>query len=83
MGPVVSGLWKRQVFPKKHAGHALDSFTDDIRLQQEPKGSALPKTPIIRFRWEDGFAASLVRCFAAARRVAHPRSDLSKDLSLE
>src|SRR5215469_7420479 len=47
-------------------------FTDDIGLRQEPNGSALPGIPIIRFRWGDGFAASLVRCFAAFPKWREP-----------
>src|SRR5215469_115015 len=55
-------------------------FTDDIGLRQEPNGSALPKIPIIRFRWGDGFAASLVRCFAAAvKSWSPPCTDLTRN----
>src|SRR5437762_7533873 len=31
-----------------------------------------PEIRIIRFRWVNGFAATLVRCFATACRVARP-----------
>ena len=45
--------------------HSLSSFTDDIGLRREPKGSALPKIPIIRFRWG---MVSRLHWFAASLR---------------
>ena len=56
----------------------LSSFTDDFDLRQESTGSALPKIPIIRFRWGDGFAASLVRCSLRPVELLAPLTDLTE-----
>jgi hypothetical protein len=47
------------------------SFADDIGLRQTTRGSALPKLPIIRFRWAEGFRGYRF-AFATACRVACP-----------
>jgi len=57
--------------------HLLSSFTDDIGLHRESIGSALPKIPIIRFRWGDGFAATLVRCSLRPVELLAPLTDLT------
>ena len=58
--------------------HLLSSFTDDIGLRRESIGSALPKIPIIRFRWGDGFAAPLVRCSLRPIELLAPLTDLTR-----
>jgi hypothetical protein len=40
-------------------------------------GSALPKIPIIRFRWGDGFAATLVHCSLRPVELLAPLTDLT------
>jgi hypothetical protein len=57
--------------------HLLSSFTDDFGLRPESRGSALPRIPIIRFRWGDGFAASLVRCSLRPVELLAPLTDLT------
>jgi hypothetical protein len=55
----------------------LSPFTDDIGLRREFIGSALPKIPIIRFRWGDGFATTLVRCSLRPVELLAPLTDLT------
>jgi hypothetical protein len=57
--------------------HLLSSFAGDIGLRPESIGSALPKIPIIRFRWGDGFAASLVRYSLRPVELLAPLTDLT------
>ena len=61
--------------------HLLSSFTGDIGLRPESIGSALPKIPIIRFRWGDGFAATLIRCSLRPVELLAPLTDLTGNLT--
>jgi len=59
--------------------HSLSSFTDDIGLRREPKGSALPKFPssVSDGGWFRGYTGSLLRCGLSS--CSPPCTDLTRN----
>ncbi len=59
--------------------HLLSSFTDDIGLRREPKGSALPKFPssVSDGGWFRGYTGSLLRCGLSS--CSPPCTDLTRN----
>ncbi len=58
---------------------SLSSFTDDIGLRREPKGSALPKFPssVSDGGWFRGYTGSLLRCGLSS--CSPPCTDLTRN----
>ena len=61
--------------------HSLSSFTDDIGLRREPKGSALPKFPssVSDGGWFRGYTGSLLRYGLSS--CSPPCTDLTRNSS--
>ena len=59
--------------------HSLNSFTDDIGLRREPRGSALPKFPssVSDGGWFRGYTGSLLRCGLSS--CSPPCTDLTRN----
>ena len=59
--------------------HSLNSFTDDIGLRREPRGSALPKFPssVSDGGWFRGYTGSLLRCGLSS--CSPPGTDLTRN----
>ena len=59
--------------------HSLSSFTDDIGLRREPKGSALPKFPssVSDGGWFRGYTGSLLRYGLSS--CSPPCTDLTRN----